>query len=50
MQLYILMFKIDMNAIYQFELKEMELLRTIPPSLNSYYRQKVNDYFQSIDK
>jgi hypothetical protein len=28
----------------------MELLKTVPPSLNSYYKQKVNDYFQSIDK
>jgi len=34
----------------RLRLKEMELLRTVPPSLNSYYRQKVNDYFQSIDK
>jgi hypothetical protein len=34
----------------RLKLKEMELLRTVPPSLNSYYRQKVNDYFQSIDK
>ena len=30
--------------------KETELLRTVPPSLNSYYRKKVNDYFQSIEK
>lgn len=30
--------------------KEMELLKTVPPALNSYYKQKVNDYFQSIDK
>jgi hypothetical protein len=34
----------------KLKLKEMELLRTVPPSLNSYYRKKVNDYFQSIDK
>ena len=34
----------------RLKLKEMELLRTVPPTLNSYYRQKVNDYFQSIDK
>jgi hypothetical protein len=34
----------------RLKLKEMELLRTVPPSLNSYYRKKVNDYFQSIDK
>lgn len=30
--------------------KELELLRTVPPSLNSYYRKKVNDYFQTIEK
>lgn len=30
--------------------KETELLRTVPPTLNSYYRKKVNDYFQSIEK
>ncbi len=34
----------------RLKLKEIELLRTVPPSLNSYYKQKVNDYFQSIDK
>ncbi len=30
--------------------KEMELLRTVPPSLNPYYKTKVNEYFQSIEK
>ena len=34
----------------RLKLKEMELLWTVPPSLNSYYKQKVNDYFESIDK
>lgn len=34
----------------RLKLKEMEMLRTLPPSLNSYYRQKVNEYFQSIEK
>jgi hypothetical protein len=34
----------------RLKLKETELLQTVPPSLNSYYRKKVNDYFQSIDK
>jgi len=28
--------------------KEIELLRTVPPSLNSYYRKKVNEYFSSF--
>jgi hypothetical protein len=40
----------EFDEYKRLKLKEMELLRTIPPSLNSYYRQKVNDYFQSIDK
>ncbi len=34
----------------RLKLKEMELLRTVPPSLSSFYRQKVSDYFQSIEK
>lgn len=34
----------------RLKLKEMELLRTVPPSLNSYYKQKVNEYFQSLEK
>ncbi len=33
----------------KLKLKEMELLRTVPPELNSYYKQKVNDYFQAIE-
>ena len=33
----------------KLKLKEMELLRTVPPDLNSYYKQKVNDYFQAIE-
>lgn len=28
--------------------KETELLRTIPPSMNNYYRNKANEYFISI--
>lgn len=34
----------------RLKLKEMELLRTVPPSLNSYYKQKVTEYFQSLEK
>lgn len=34
----------------RLKLKEMELLKTVPPSLNSYYKQKVNEYFQSLEK
>lgn len=28
--------------------KEMELLNTVPPGLNSYYKEKVNLYFNSV--
>ncbi|MGZ5243376.1 MAG: DUF4175 family protein [Bacteroidia bacterium] len=28
--------------------KEVELLRTVPPALNPYYREKVKEYFQGI--
>lgn len=28
--------------------KEMELLKTVPPSLNPYYKRKVDDYFKNI--
>jgi len=30
--------------------KEMELLNTVPPSLTPYYKEKVNNYFNSIEK
>jgi len=29
--------------------KEVELLRTVPPKLNPYYKQEVNDYFKRLD-
>ena len=30
--------------------KEIELLRTVPPSLKPYYKEKVNDYFNNLDR
>ncbi|MBS1647230.1 MAG: hypothetical protein JST67_07810 [Bacteroidetes bacterium] len=30
--------------------KETELLKTIPPDMTPYYRQKVNEYFNTIEK
>jgi hypothetical protein len=30
--------------------KEMELLNTVPPSLTPFYREKVNNYFNQLDK
>ncbi len=29
---------------------QVELLKTIPPSLNKYYKKQVNEYFKSLDK
>ena len=29
--------------------QEVELLRTLPPSLKSYYKGKVNEYFNKLD-
>jgi uncharacterized protein YdaU (DUF1376 family) len=28
--------------------KQVELLKTIPPSFNPYYKQKVNEYFKKM--
>jgi hypothetical protein len=30
--------------------KQIDLLKTVPPSLNPYYKQEVNEYFQKIEK
>jgi hypothetical protein len=30
--------------------KEMELLNTVPPSLTPYYKEKVNQYFNNLNK
>lgn len=30
--------------------KEVELLRTLPPSFNNFYKRKVSEYFNNIDK
>ena len=29
--------------------REIELLRTVPPNLNPYYKQETNEYFQRIE-
>jgi len=29
--------------------KQIELLKTIPPSLNPYYKKEVNEYFKKLD-
>jgi hypothetical protein len=30
--------------------KEIELLRTVPPSLKPYYKEKVNEYFNNLER
>ncbi len=30
------------------KMKEIELIKTVPPNLNPYYKEKVNDYFKQI--
>ena len=32
------------------KIKQAELLKTIPPKLRPYYKEKVNEYFQKMDK
>ena len=34
----------------QIKMGETELLKTIPPNLKPYYKNKVNEYFKSIEK
>jgi hypothetical protein len=30
------------------KLKELELIKTVPPNFNPYYKEKVNEYFKQI--
>ncbi len=39
-----------MKEYQQKKIKQAELLKTIPPALKPYYKEKVNDYFQNIDR
>lgn len=34
--------------IYRKKMNEREMLRTVPPQLNPFYRSKVNDYFIQV--
>lgn len=31
-------------------MKEIELLNTVPPQLNGYYKEKVKEYFEELEK
>lgn len=34
----------------KLKLRELELVKTVPPQLNSYYKQKINTYFNQINQ
>jgi hypothetical protein len=38
----------DLERYFEEKEKQTELLKTISPFLNSYYRERVNDYFEKI--
>lgn len=42
----------DFNPVFEeykkLKLKETEFLQTVPPSLNSYYRNKIDEYFKNL--
>jgi len=39
-----------MNQYMKSKEKQIELLKTIPPSLTPYYKKEVDEYFEKIDK
>ena len=39
-----------MSDYQQKKMKQAELLKTIPPALKPYYKEKVNNYFRDLDK
>lgn len=42
-------YTIILQEYQKLKLKELELLRTVPPSLNSFYKNKVGDYFKFLN-
>ncbi len=38
------------NEYLKEKTKQIELLKTVPPSLNPYYKQEVNEYFKKINE
>ena len=45
--------KSNPNSFFEYNRirrRKVELLRTVPATLNSYYRNKVNEYFNSLEK
>jgi hypothetical protein len=42
-------YKIVLEEFRKIKLRELELLKTVPPSLNSFYKLKVGDYFRLLN-
>lgn len=42
-------YKVIQTEYQKMKLRETELLRTVPPSLNSFYKNKVGDYFKFLN-
>ena len=42
-------YKVILQEYQKMKLRETELLRTVPPSLNSFYKNKVGDYFKFLN-
>ena len=40
----------SLTKFLELKQKETELIQTIPPSLNPYYKQKVKEYFEELNK
>lgn len=43
-------YQIVFEEYKKLKLKELELIKTVPPSLNSFYKNKINTYFQELNK
>jgi hypothetical protein len=42
-------YKIVLEEFNKIKQRELELLKTVPPSLNSFYKLKVGDYFRLLN-
>ena len=40
----------DFFKYNRIKLKEVELLKTVPPSLKTFYKNKVNEYFYNFEE
>ncbi|MCC5943784.1 MAG: hypothetical protein JJT94_02530 [Bernardetiaceae bacterium] len=40
----------EFSEYFKLKERQVELLKTIPPALSPYYKQKVNEYFEKLDE